>query len=100
VALLTDTPLGRMVPILVAVRNRVPELDVAYAEIVAEKRARSRAVVRRAIERGDFRADVDVDIVVDAFVSATFYRFLVTGAPLDAAFRVAVVENAMRAFGY
>jgi predicted nucleotidyltransferase len=89
-----------MVPILVAARTRVPELDVAYAEIVAEKRARSAAVVHRAVERGDFRADVDVDVVVDAFVSAIFYRFLVTGAPLDATFRAAVVENAMRAFGH
>jgi AcrR family transcriptional regulator len=99
VTILTETPLGRMVPILVAARTRVPELDVAYAEIVAEKRARSAAVVRRAIERGDFRADIDVDVVVDAFVSAAFYRFLVTGAPLDATFRAAVVDNAMRAFG-
>jgi AcrR family transcriptional regulator len=99
VTILTETPLGRMLPILVAARTRVPELDVAYAEIVAEKRARSADVVRRAIERGDFRVDVDVDVVVDAFVSATFYRFLVTGAPLDAAFRDAVVDNALRAFG-
>ena len=99
VNILTETPLGRTMPILVAARTRVPELDIAYAEIVAEKRARSAAVVRRGIERGDFRADIDVDVAIDAFVSAVFYRFLVTGAPLDAAFRAAVVENAMRAFG-
>ncbi len=86
VAILTETPIGRMLPILVAVRTRVPELDVAYAEIVAEKRARHAVVVRRGIERGDFRAGVDVDVVVDAFTSPTFYRFLVTNAPLDAAF--------------
>ena len=57
-----------MLPILVAGRARVPELDAAYAEIVAEKRARSAAVVRRGIERGDFRADVDLELVVDAYV--------------------------------
>ena len=99
VAIVTATPMGRMLPILVAARTRVPELDVAYSEIVADKRARSAAVVRRGIERGDFRDDVDLDLVVDAFVSAVFYRFLVTNAPLDEAFRAAVVDTAFRAFG-
>jgi predicted nucleotidyltransferase len=56
-------------------------------------------VVRRGIERGDFRAGVDVDVVVDAFTSPTFYRFLVTNAPLDAAFVASVVDTTMRAFG-
>jgi AcrR family transcriptional regulator len=98
VSIVTETPLGRMLPILVAVRTRVPELDAAYSEIVAEKRARSAVVVRRGIERGDFRADVDVDVVVDAFASAVFYRFLVTRAPLDHAFATAVVDGVMRAF--
>ncbi len=99
VAIVTETPMGRMLPILVVARTRVPELDIAYSEIVADKRARSAAVVRRGIERGDFRPDVDVDVVVDAFVSAVFYRFLVTHAPLDEAFRIAVVDTALRAFG-
>ena len=76
----------------------MPELDGAYSEIVADKRARSAAVVHRAIERGDFRADVDVEAVVDAFVSPVFYRLLVTNAPLDRAFRAAVVDAVMRAY--
>jgi AcrR family transcriptional regulator len=97
--ILTDSPVGRMLPILVAVRTRAPELDLAYREIVAEKRSKSVEVVRRGIERGDFRPDVDEDVVVDSFVSGLFYRFLVTNAPLDEAFRVAVVDGALRAFG-
>jgi AcrR family transcriptional regulator len=99
VAIVTATPMGRMLPILVAARTRVPELDAAYSDVVAEKRARSAAVVCRGIERGDFRADVDLDVVVDAFVSPVFYRFLVTNAPLDEAFRAGVVDTALRAFG-
>jgi len=99
VTIVTGTPMGRMLPILVAARTRVPELDLAYSEIVADKRARSAAVVRRGIERGDFRADVDLDVVVDAFVSPVFYRLLVTNAPLDEAFRAAVADTALRAFG-
>ncbi len=99
VTLLTATPLGRVLPILVAARTRVAELDVAYAEIVSEKRARSSVVVRRAIARGDLRPDTDVELVVDFYVSPIFYRFLITGAPLDDAFASAIVDTTMRAFG-
>jgi AcrR family transcriptional regulator len=98
VTMLTTTPLGRALPILVASRTRVPELDLAYSEIVAEKRARSAAVIRRGIERGDLRADVDPEIVGDCYVSPIFYRFLITGAPLDAAFADEIVDATMRAF--
>jgi AcrR family transcriptional regulator len=98
VAIVIDTPMGRMLPVLVATRARVPELDAAYSEIVADKRARSEAVVRRGIERGDFRDDIDVEAAIDAFVSPVFYRLLVTNAPLDAAFRAGVVDAALRAF--
>ena len=99
VAIVTDTPMGRMLPILVAVRTRVSELDVAYSEIVADKRARSMTIVRRGVDRGDLRADVDLEAVVDALVSPIFYRFLVTSAPLAARFREGVVESVLRAFG-
>lgn len=99
VAIVTETPMGRMLPILVAARTRVAELDLAYSAIVADKRARSVAIVHRGIERGDLRPDVDIDAVVDAFVSPIFYRFLVTQAPLDEAFRADVVDTALRAFG-
>jgi AcrR family transcriptional regulator len=98
-AILTDTPLGRMLPILIATRTRVPELEAAYHEVVLEKRSRSAEVVRRAIERGDFRPDVDVELVVDFFSSTTLYRFLVSKAPLDEPFLASVVDAVMRAFG-
>jgi len=99
IAMLTTTPLGRVLPILVAARTRATELDCAYAEIVAEKRFRSAAVVRRGIERGELRADVDPELVVDCYVSPIFYRFLITSAPLDDRFAAAVVDMTMRAFG-
>jgi AcrR family transcriptional regulator len=98
ITMLTTTPLGRVLPTMIAVRARVPELDVAYAEIVAEKRARSAAVIRRGVEHGDLRADVDPEIVVDCYVSPIFYRFLVTDAPLDAVFAREIVDATMRAF--
>jgi AcrR family transcriptional regulator len=98
IAMLTDTPLGRVIPVIVADRMRVPELAQAHREIVEEKRARHRAVVSRGIARGDLRADVDVDAVVDAYVGPIFYRFLVSDAPLDDAYADSLVDTVLRAF--
>jgi AcrR family transcriptional regulator len=99
ITMLTTTPLGRVLPILVAARTRVPELDRAYADIVAEKRARSRIIVGRAMDRGDLRPDADCELVIDSYVSPVFYRFLVTKAPLDDDFSSSVVDATLRAFG-
>jgi AcrR family transcriptional regulator len=99
VEIVTATPLGRLVPMLVAARTRVPELGAAYADIVAERRARSAVVVRRAIGRGDLRADVEVDAVIDWFTSPVFYRLLISDDPLDARFCDGVVDATLRAFG-
>jgi AcrR family transcriptional regulator len=99
IVMLTTTPLGRALPTLVAARTRVPELDHTYTDIVAEKRARSAVVIRRGIDRGDLRADVDPEIVIDCYVSPIFYRFLVTGAPLDETFATGIVDATLRAFG-
>jgi hypothetical protein len=98
IAMLKDTPLGRVIPVIVADRVRVPELAQAHREIVEEKRARHRAVVSRGIARGDLRADVDVDAVVDAYVGPVFYRFLVSDAPLDDAYADSLVDTVLRAF--
>lgn len=99
VTILTETPVGRLIPILTAARTRVPELAKALAVITVERRERAAVVVRRAVDRGDLRAEVDVDLVIDAFIGPVFYRFLVTGAPLDDEFRAQVVDATLRAFG-
>jgi AcrR family transcriptional regulator len=98
-SVLVDTPLGRALPMLVADRVRVPELDAEQRALVHEKRGRIKAVVERAIATGEMRSDVDVDLVVDACVGPVFYRFLVSGAPLDSSFTEGLVDGLLRAFG-
>src|SRR4029079_3478464 len=53
VSVLTESPVGRLLPVLIAARTRVPEFEAASAEITAEGRVRSVAVMRRGVERGD-----------------------------------------------
>ncbi len=99
VAMLTTTPLGRALPMMVADRARVPELAEAHRELIAEKRARHREVLQRGVDRGDLRADVDLELVIDSYVGPIFYRFLISDAPLDDAFASELVEHVLRAFG-
>jgi AcrR family transcriptional regulator len=99
IAMLTTTPLGRAMPMMVADRARVPELAEAHLEMVTEKRARHRRALQRGVDRGDLRADVDLELMIDSYVGPIFYRFLVTDAPLDEAFADELVDNTLRAFG-
>ena len=56
-------------------------------------------MLQRGIDRGDLRADVDLEVVIDAYVGPIFYRFLISDAPLDAAFADTLVDAVLRAFG-
>ncbi|MET0627959.1 MAG: TetR/AcrR family transcriptional regulator [Acidimicrobiia bacterium] len=98
VAMLTTTPVGRVMPMLVADRARVPELDAEQRAVVREKRDRYLAVVEHAATRDELRPGVDPELVVDACVGPVFYRFLVSRAPLDGAFVDGLVDAVVHAF--
>jgi AcrR family transcriptional regulator len=99
VHLLDTTPLGRALPVLIATRRRVPELDRALEAIVATKRAQNRAVVERGIARGDLRADADPDRVVETYLGPVFHRLLLTDQPIDTVFLCDVIDMTLRAYG-
>jgi hypothetical protein len=46
----------------------------------------ARAVFERGVRRGEFLPGVDADVALDALWAPIYYRMLVSGAPLDAAF--------------
>ena len=98
VGVLTAGPVGRMLPALVADKTRIAELAAEQHALLHEKRRRHRAVVERAIGHGELSADVDPEVVIDACVGPVFYRFLVSGDPLDDAFVEAIVDAVVRAF--
>jgi AcrR family transcriptional regulator len=99
IAMVTTTPIGRALPMMVADRARIPELAEAHRALVAEKRARHRVVLQRGIDRGDLRADADLEVVIDSYVGPIFYRFLISDAPLDAPFADTLVDSVLRAYG-
>jgi AcrR family transcriptional regulator len=99
IAVLTTSPIGAALPMMLAERNRIPELAAAHSEVLAPKRERNRELIRRAVDRGQLRADADPVAVLEAYTGPVLYRFLVTDLPLDEAFAAGVVDAVMRAFG-
>jgi AcrR family transcriptional regulator len=97
--MLTTTVHGRLLPQLVAEAARNEELGAAKRKFTAQRRRICIDALERAADRGEIGRDVDTDAVTDLVAGPLFYRHLVSGQPLDAAFRRAHVDNLMRVLG-
>ncbi len=99
VVALDGTEFGRLVHAMLGATSRSPDLASSYHGFVARRRAITYEVIERGISRGDLRADTPLDLVADLIVSPIFFRVLVTGGAIDAAFADQLVDAIMRAFG-
>lgn len=96
VRLLTETEAGRAVAQIVAEVQRNDDLRRAHAEFIAARRAGTIAAIRRGIARGELRADTDPEIVADLIAGPIFYRHLMSGGRLDAAFADRLVDEVLQ----
>jgi AcrR family transcriptional regulator len=64
-------------------------------DVVPARREAMLAALERGRERGEIRADVDLELAVDALHGAVFYRLLLSGEPLDAAFAERLAEQTL-----
>jgi AcrR family transcriptional regulator len=84
VRLYADSRPARLFPDLVAEMARNPRVaDAVRSGFLAQRRDALREVLDRGRARGELRADVDVELCLDLFGGVIYYRFLVTGGPLD-----------------
>jgi AcrR family transcriptional regulator len=81
---------------LVAATSRNPDLASAFSALFAERRAAAFQAVDRGIARGQLRADVDRAVLIDQLAGALYYRLLITGDPLDAAYVRRLVEAGLQ----
>ena len=56
------------------------------------------AALARGVARGELRDDVDLDLVVEMLNAPLFYRYLLSGRPVDEALVAAVTASVLRAF--
>jgi AcrR family transcriptional regulator len=98
IQVLTSTPVGPAARQMVAEIGRNPDLRRAHQTFIAARRAVVVAAVRRGIEHGELRAGIDPELVADLVGGPIFYRYLVSGAPLDPTFADRVVSATVDAF--
>jgi len=98
VRLLTNTAAGRAVAQMVAGVARNDELRRSHTEFSKLRRATTIAAVTRGIERGELRSDTDPALVTDMVSGPIFYRRLLSGGRLDAAYADELVARVLDAF--
>ncbi len=96
VAVLAEPIGGRVVAGLVADLQHDPELaERFHRDVVPARRRAMLDALERGRERGEIRADADLELAVDALHGAVFYRLLLSGEPLDAAFTAELAEHVL-----
>ncbi|WP_241979921.1 MULTISPECIES: TetR/AcrR family transcriptional regulator [unclassified Cryobacterium] len=81
---LTHTPLGRVLPGLVAEMATDPQLATSYRTLIIEPTRRLwRDAVQRGIATAELLPDTDVEFVLDALAGPLYVRALITGAPAN-----------------
>jgi AcrR family transcriptional regulator len=84
---------------LVAAMARSPAIERAMrAGFDAAWRLAVRQVLERGISRGELRPELDVELATDVVSGPFFYRYLMSGGPVDQASAHALVDLALRAF--
>jgi AcrR family transcriptional regulator len=100
IATLTKTPLGRVLPGLVAEMAADPVLAASYRGLIIEPtRMLWRAAVEAGIARGDLAAGTDVEFVLDALAGPLYVRILITGDPIEPDYARAGVDLVLARYG-
>jgi AcrR family transcriptional regulator len=87
---------GRVVAGLVADMQHDPELASRFhRDVIPERRRAMLTVLATAVERGELRPGADLGVAVDSLHGAVFYRLLLSGEPLDAAFTERLTEQVL-----
>ncbi|MFI5394157.1 MAG: TetR/AcrR family transcriptional regulator [Candidatus Binatia bacterium] len=86
VTILRSSPLGRVLPHLVAERGSDPQLDEAVGRYLMARRAPLVEVVRRGIERREIPSGIDPEALTDLVVGPLINRLLFSRRSLDGPF--------------
>jgi AcrR family transcriptional regulator len=87
IAVLAEPTGGPVVAGLVSDLQHDADLAEGFRrDVVPARREGMIAALERGRVRGEIREDVDLELAVDALHGAVFYRLLLSGEPLDAAF--------------
>jgi AcrR family transcriptional regulator len=96
VAVLAQPTGGAVVAGLVAELPHDRDLAEGFhRDVVPARREAMLAALERGRERGEIRADADLELAVDELHGAVFYRLLLSGEPLNAAFVARLADQVL-----
>lgn len=99
VELMSSTVMGRIMKGLVSEVAADPELARVYRErVVSHRLADVGALVSHGVARGELRADLDPEMVTDLLLGPIYYRFFLSGAPMDDGFGKRLVTTLLPGF--
>jgi AcrR family transcriptional regulator len=98
-AVMSDPRVGRAARMLISDAQCDKQLGLLHRNFVQQKRARTITMLTDAVARGELRADIDAYVATEQLSAPLFYRFLVSGDPLDDAYLDTVVDNFLRVYG-
>jgi len=94
VRFLTQDPAGLVLTALIGQAQHDRDMAAVFRrDHLAAQQGRERDLLRRGIERGQLPADLDVDQALAELFGPVYYRVLVTGEAVDAAFTDALVAR-------
>jgi AcrR family transcriptional regulator len=100
IAVLAEPTGGRVVAGLVGDLQHDADLAEGFQrDVVPVRREAMLAALERGRARGEIRADADLELAVDALHGAVFYRLLLSGESLDAAFAERLAEQVLAGLG-
>ncbi|WP_407343127.1 TetR/AcrR family transcriptional regulator [Pengzhenrongella phosphoraccumulans] len=97
---LTHTPLGRVLPGLVAEMAADPVLAASYRDLVIKpNQAQWRAAIERGIARGELSGQTDVSFVLNTLVGPLYFSLLITGEPIEPGYARTAVDLVLARYG-
>ena len=84
--------------LVAAMARRKPIARAVRRGFVATRHEALRTALERGVARGELRDDVDLDLVVEMLNAPLFYRYLLSGRPVDEPLVAAVTATILRAF--
>ncbi|ELB93566.1 TetR/AcrR family transcriptional regulator [Rhodococcus sp. 4CII] len=99
VELMCTSLMGLVMKGLVSEVAADPELARVYRDqVVSHRLADVSALVERGISRGELRADLDSEMVTALLLGPIYYRFFLSGAPMDDGFGQRLVTTLRPSF--
>ncbi|MDR7082698.1 AcrR family transcriptional regulator [Arthrobacter ginsengisoli] len=99
VELMCTSVMGRIMQGLVSEVAADPELARVYRErVVSNRLADVSALVERGISRGELRPGLDPEMVTDLLLGPIYYRFFLSGSPMDSGFGERLVSTLLPSF--